>query len=57
MQKEVLQNETFTKISYLIGDELTKYIAIVSGAQPTDVAMQFAQELKEKAEQFKESLH
>lgn len=57
VQKEVLQNETFTKISYLKGDELTKYIAIVSGAQPTDVAMRFAKELKEKAEQFKATLH
>lgn len=56
VQKEVKNNQTFTKVNYLYGKELIKYIAVVSGAQPTEVALKFAQELKDKAENFKQSI-
>ena len=56
VEKEVKNNQTFTKVNYLYGKELIKYIAVVSGAQPTEVALKFAQELKDKAEDFKQSI-
>lgn len=56
VKKYVENNETYTKISYLNDEDIIKYIAIVSGAQPTDVALQFAKELKNKAEHFKQSI-
>ncbi len=56
VKKEVANNETFTKVSYLEGEELIKYIAIVSGAQPTEVALKFARELKSNANQFKQNI-
>lgn len=56
VKKEVENGNTFTKIKYLDGDEVIKYIAVVSGAEPTDVAMKFASELKQKANEFKTML-
>ena len=56
VSKVVEDGKTFTKISYLQGDEIIKYIAEVSGAEPTQVAMQFASELKFKANSYKLSL-
>ncbi|MBE7074428.1 MAG: DNA repair protein RecN [Clostridiales bacterium] len=53
VSKEVVSDKTFTKISYLQDNEIIKYLAISSGAQPTEVAMQFAEELKTKANAFK----
>lgn len=53
VSKCVCNNETFTNISYLKGDDIIKYIATVSGAEPTNIAKQFALELKAKAEEFK----
>lgn len=57
VKKDVLENKTFTTVKYLNDDEVIKYIAIASGAQPTEVAMQFAKELKQKATDFKDSLN
>lgn len=56
VKKEVLNGQTFTVVSYLYDEELIKYIAIVSGAEPTDVALKFANELKSKAEEFKKTI-
>ena len=56
VKKTVENNNTFTKISYLHNEEQIKYIAVVSGAEPTEVALRFATELKEKADIFKNSL-
>lgn len=56
VKKEVLNGQTFTNVSNLYGEDLIKYIAVVSGAEPTDVALKFANELKFKAEEFKKTL-
>lgn len=56
VKKEVLNGQTFTVVSYLRGEDLIKYIAVVSGAEPTDVALRFATELKCKAEEFKKTV-
>ncbi len=56
VSKHVLNEETYTEISYLYGNDIVKYIASISGAEPTNVALQFASELKIKAENFKNSL-
>ncbi|MBQ9793007.1 MAG: DNA repair protein RecN, partial [Clostridia bacterium] len=53
VKKQVQEGKTFTSIEYLGGEDIIKYIAVVSGAKPTDVAIQFARELKQKAEDFK----
>lgn len=53
VKKQVENNKTFTKVSNLNDEEIIKYIAVVSGAEPTDVALQFARELKNKANEFK----
>ena len=54
VKKEVEDGNTYTKVSYLLGDDIIKYIAVVSGAEPTEVAMKFASELKNKANEFKQ---
>lgn len=56
VKKDVLDNKTYTIIKYLNDDEVIKYIAIASGAEPTDVAIQFASELKTKANNFKNNI-
>lgn len=56
VSKHVLNEETYTEISYLYDNDIVKYIASISGAEPTNVALQFASELKIKAENFKNSL-
>lgn len=56
VKKQVQNEQTFTSVSNLEGDEIIKYIAIVSGAQPTEVALKFANELKAKADEFKKSI-
>lgn len=56
VKKDVLDNKTYTTIKYLNNDEIIKYIAVASGAEPTEVAMQFASELKNKANNFKNGI-
>ena len=56
VQKMVQDNKTFTTVKYLNDEEIIKYIAIASGAQPTEVAMQFAKELKQKANEYKSKI-
>lgn len=56
VKKDVLDGKTYTTIKYLNSDEIIKYIAIASGAEPTEVAMQFASELKNKANNFKNNI-
>ena len=56
VQKMVQDNKTFTTVKYLNDQEIIKYIAIASGAQPTEVAMQFAKELKQKANEYKSKI-
>lgn len=56
VKKEVENNNTFTKVQYLQGQDILKYIAGVSGAEPTDVALKFATELKQKANNFKNNI-
>ena len=56
VRKNVVDGQTYTEISYLEGDDLIKYIAVVSGATPTEVALKFAKELKTKADTFKKNL-
>lgn len=56
VKKQVQNEQTFTTVSNLDSDEIIKYIAIVSGAQPTEVALKFASELKAKADEFKKSI-
>lgn len=56
VKKEVDNNKTFTKIRNLTNAEAIEYIAVVSGAEPTEVALKFATELKDKANQFKSTL-
>lgn len=51
--KTVEGGKTYTHVKYLDDDEVIKYISVVSGAQPTAVAISFARELKDKAEQYK----
>lgn len=55
VKKEVVDDNTYTTVSYLFGDDIIKYIAIASGAQPTDVALRFAEQLKTQAENFKKT--
>ena len=56
VKKSVENGETYTSVNYLNYDGIIKYIAVVSGAEPTEVALKFAGELKEKAETYKKSL-
>ena len=56
INKVVENNKTFTKITELKGEDVIKYIAVVSGAEPTNVALQFAKELKNKANEYKQSM-
>lgn len=56
VKKEVENNKTFTKVSYLNSKEIIEYIAVVSGAEPTEVAIRFATELKQKANEYKKTL-
>lgn len=56
VSKSVSEGKTFTKISYLKDFEIIKYIAVASGAEPTDVAIRFATELRDKAQKFKNTL-
>lgn len=56
VKKEVLNGNTYTKIDYLMDQDIIKYIAVVSGAEPTEVAIKFASELKEKANLFKNQI-
>ncbi|MBE7082061.1 MAG: DNA repair protein RecN [Clostridiales bacterium] len=56
VKKDVIDNKTFTTVSKLVGNNVIKYIAVVSGAEPTEVAMQFASELKQKADLYKSSI-
>lgn len=56
VSKNVLNGETYTEISYLLNNDIVKYIASISGAEPTNVALQFASELKLKADNFKNNL-
>lgn len=53
VSKEVVQGDTFTSVKLLTENEVIKQIAIISGAQPTGVALEFAQELRQKALNFK----
>lgn len=57
VKKEVENGNTYTKIKYLNSDEIIKYIAVVSGAEPTEVAIKFATELKQKANAYKNGLN
>ena len=56
VSKEVIDGNTFTKVEYLDDDKIIKFISSVSGAEPTDVAIQFATELKQKANLYKQNL-
>lgn len=56
VKKDVQDNKTYTTVNYLNEEDVIKYIAIASGAQPTEVAMQFARELKQKATEYKNSI-
>lgn len=56
VKKQVENNKTFTNVSVLDGEDIIKYIAVVSGAEPTGVALQFARELKDKANEFKSKI-
>ena len=56
VKKDVENGKTYTKISYLNYKQIIEYIAIVSGAEPTEVAIKFATELKDKANQFKKAI-
>ena len=53
VSKTVDNGKTYSNVKYLNDDEAIKYIAEISGAEPTGVAIQFASELKSKAEQYK----
>ena len=57
VKKFVENNKTFTKVSYLEPKQIIEYIALVSGAEPTDVALKFATELKEKADEYKKTIN
>ena len=54
--KTVEEGKTYTHVRYLYNEDIIKYISVVSGAQPTEVALRFASELKEKAESFKREI-
>lgn len=56
VQKEVSSGQTFTNIKVLDNHDIIKYLAISSGAEPTEVALKFASELKLKADNFKNAL-
>lgn len=56
VSKHVSEGKTFTMIKYLSDEEIVKYIAVASGAEPTEVAMSFALELKSKAEAYKKTI-
>ncbi len=55
--KEVADNKTYTKTKILNNKEIIDYIAVASGAEPTEVAIKFATELKERAESFKKNIN
>lgn len=56
VSKDVKNGETFTSVKLLNNQDIIKYIAVVSGAQPTGVALQFAEELRQKALNYKNKL-
>lgn len=56
VEKYVEQQNTFTKIKYLNQPETIEYLATISGAKPTGVAIEYAHELKQVADKYKESL-
>lgn len=56
VKKEAIDGKTYTKVKELSSEEIIKYIAVVSGATPTEAAIRFASELKQKANEFKKTI-
>ena len=56
VSKDVSDGKTYTTTKYLNNQEVLSFIAEISGAEPTDVALQFAKQLKDKANMFKKEI-